>query len=213
MSLLLPPLYAILSADSFPGDPVDWARRLAEAGAGIIQYRDKQAPPQELLRVARLLSALSLSHKFRFVVNDRPDIAALAGAGGVHVGQDDLPVEAARRICGQDCWVGVSTHTLEQLRAAAATSADYIAVGPVYATSTKANLEPVVGLEFVRQARALTGKPLVAIGGITAERSAEVYAAGADSIAVITDLAQAPALAARVQTYLQAARHAGHAIL
>jgi thiamine-phosphate pyrophosphorylase len=210
MSLLLHPIYAILSADSFPGEPGDWARRLAEAGAGIIQYRDKQAPAQELLRVAGLLSVLSRSLNFRFVVNDRPDIAALSGAGGVHVGQDDLPVEAARRICGPDCWVGVSTHNLEQLRAAAATSADYIAVGPVYATSTKANPEPVVGLEFVRQARALTRKPLVAIGGITAERAMEVYAAGADSVAVAADLARAPDLTARVQTYLQAARNAGH---
>lgn len=202
----MPPLYAILSADCFPGDPGDWARCLAEAGAGIIQYRDKNASAAELLRVARQLAALSRPHNFRFVMNDRPDIAALAGAGGVHVGQEDLPVEAARRICGPDCWVGISTHNLEQLGAAAATSADYIAVGPVYPTSTKANPEPVVGVEFIRQARALTRKPLVAIGGITAERAAEVYAAGADSIAVAADLARAPDLAARVRTYLQAAR-------
>jgi len=122
------------------------------------------------------------------------------------VGQDDLPVEAARRICGPDCWVGVSTHTLEQVRAAAVTTADYIAVGPVYATGTKANPDPVVGVEFVRQARNLTEKPLVAIGGITAERAAEVYAAGADSLAVAADLAAAHDLPARVRAYLRAAQ-------
>src|SRR5208282_4101527 len=174
MNPALSPLYAILSADLFSGAPEDWARRLAEAGAGIIQYRAKHAASGELLRVARLLSALARAHEFRFVMNDRADVAALAGAGGVHVGQDDLPVEAARRICGPDCWVGISTHTLDQVRAAAATSADYIAVGPIFATATKANPEPVVGVEFVREARKLTGKPLVAIGGITAERAAEV---------------------------------------
>jgi len=206
MNLALSPLYAILSADIFPGAPEGWARRLAEAGVGMIQYRDKHAASGELLRVARLLSALAASHAFRFVMNDRADVAALAGAGGVHVGQDDLPVEAARRICGPDCWVGISTHNLDQLRAAIATSADYIAVGPIFATATKANPDPVVGVEFVREARKLTGKPLVAIGGITAERAAEVYAAGADSLAVAADLAAAPDLAARVRDYLRAAQ-------
>jgi thiamine-phosphate pyrophosphorylase len=204
MSVFFPPLYAILSADVFPGELDDWARRLAESGVAIIQYRDKRASSAHLLAVARHLSALAQSQHFRFVMNDRADIAAVAGAGGVHVGQDDLPVEAARRICGPDCWVGVSTHNLEQFRAAAATSADYIAVGPIFPTATKENPDPVVGLEFIRQVRPLTREPLVAIGGITAERAAEVYAAGADSIAVAADLAAAPDLAARVQAYLLA---------
>jgi thiamine-phosphate pyrophosphorylase len=205
MSTAFPPLYAILSADIFPGAPEDWARRLAEAGVGIIQYRDKHSLSAHLLAVARRLAALAIALRFRLIINDRADIAALAGAGSVHVGQDDLPVEAARRICGPDCWVGVSTHNLEQFRAAAATSADYIAVGPIFPTATKENPDPVVGLEFIRQVRALTRKPLVAIGGITAERAAEVYAAGADSIAVAADLAAAPDLAARVRAYLLAA--------
>jgi thiamine-phosphate pyrophosphorylase len=200
-----PPLYVILSTDVFPGAPEDWARRLAKAGATLIQYRDKRAPAADLLRVARKLSNLAASVGFHLVVNDRADIAAISGSNGVHVGQDDLPVEAARRIVGPDRWVGVSTHNLDQLRAAAATSADYIAVGPIYATTTKAHPDPVVGVDFIRQARLLTAKPLVAIGGITAERASEVYAAGADSIAVAADLASAPDLQVRVQAYRHAA--------
>ena len=203
---MIPPLYAILSADVFPGDLEDWARSLADGGAGIIQYRDKRASSARLLAVAHRLSALAQSHPFRFVMNDRADIAALAGARGVHVGQEDLPVEAARRICGPDCWVGVSTHNLEQFRAAVATSADYIAVGPIFATATKERPDPIVGVEFIRQVRPMTQKPIVAIGGITAEHAADVYAAGANSIAVAADLATAPDLSARVRAYLLAAQ-------
>jgi thiamine-phosphate pyrophosphorylase len=205
MRAAFPLLYAILSPDLFPGDPLDWARRLADAGVALIQYRDKRVTSRELLRVAQSLNALARSRNFRLVVNDRVDIAVLAGAGGVHVGQEDLPVVAARQVCGPSCWVGVSTHNLEQFRAAAASSADYIAVGPVFSTGSKANPDPVVGVEFVRQARALTAKPLVAIGGITAERAGEVYAAGADSVAVIGDLAQTIDLATRVRAYFRAA--------
>lgn len=162
-----------------------------------------------MLRTSRDLSALACSHPFRLIINDRADIAALVGVGGVHVGQQDLSVEDARRICGPDCWVGVSTHTLEQVREAAATSADYIAVGPIFPTSTKVNPDPVVGVDFVRRARELTRKPLVAIGGITAERAEEVYRAGADSLAVANDLLAAEAPARRAAEYLEAARRAG----
>ena len=200
-----PPLYAILSADLFPGDPLEWARCLADSGVQLIQYRDKRASSRERFRLAATLAALARAHPFRLVVNDRADIAMLTGAGGVHVGQEDLPVEAARRICRANCWVGISTHNLEQLRAAAGSSADYVAVGPIFATTSKANPDPAVGLEFIRQARAHTAKPLVAIGGITSENAAGVYAAGADSVAVISDLARAKDLRARVSAYLLAA--------
>jgi thiamine-phosphate pyrophosphorylase len=201
---MIPPLYPILSTDVFPGELEDWARRLAEAGVGIIQYRDKHASSAHLLATARRLATLASELHFRLIVNDRADIVALANAGGVHVGQNDLPVEAARRICGPDCWVGVSTHNLDQFRAAAATSADYIAVGPIFATTTKEKPDPVVGVEFIRTVRPLTQRPLVAIGGITAERAAEVYAAGADSIAVAAGLASASDLPACVAGYLRA---------
>ncbi len=140
------------------------------------------------------------------IVNDRPDIAAIAGAHGVHVGQEDLPVEDARKICPPPRWVGVSTHNLEQLRAADVTSADYIAVGPIFPTVTKENPDPVVGLDFLRAARKITRKPLVAIGGITVQSASEVFHAGADSVAVISDLATAPDPAQCAREYLAIAK-------
>jgi thiamine-phosphate pyrophosphorylase len=146
-----------------------------------------------------------------FVVNDRADVAVLAGASGVHVGQEDLSVEQARGLVGDDRWVGVSTHNLEQFQSAAATSADYIAVGPVFATSSKAHPDPVVGIEFVQRARALTDKPVVAIGGITLENSAAVIAAGADSVAVISDILRARNPGERARQYLDLLGAANHA--
>src|ERR1700678_670173 len=140
------------------------------------------------------------------IVNDRPDIAAMVGAQGVHVGQEDLPVEAARTICPSPLWVGVSTHNLDQLRAADGTSADYIAVGPIFQTATKQNPDPIVGLDFLRKARNLTRKPLVAIGGITVKSAGQVFRAGADSVAVISDLRSAPDPVQRASEYLEIAR-------
>jgi thiamine-phosphate pyrophosphorylase len=167
-----------------------------------MQLRDKLGAPRAILRHARELSISLASRSFRFLVNDRADLAAMAGAGGVHVGQDDLPVEEARKVCPAPLWVGVSTHDLDQFRQAALTSADYIAVGPIFSTATKLNPDPAVGLEFIRTVRALTAKPIVAIGGITLDRAAEVYASGADSIAVIKDLLAATNPADCAREYL-----------
>jgi thiamine-phosphate pyrophosphorylase len=144
-------------------------------------------------------------------VNDRPDVAVLAGADGVHIGQEDLGIEQTRTVVGPDFRVGVSTHNLEQFEAAAASSADYIAVGPVFSTSTKANPDPVVGIEFLRLVRLLTKKPIVAIGGITLERAAEVLEAGADSVAVISDILRAPDPGQRVVQYLKSLEAVNHA--
>jgi thiamine-phosphate pyrophosphorylase len=178
---------------------------LANAGVELIQLRDKRGSSLAVYRqVTDMIARLSPS-AVRVIVNDRPDIAALAGAGGVHVGHDDLPVEAARQICGAGLWVGVSTHNLAQIRDADGTSADYIAVGPIFPTGTKANPDPVVGIDFLRAARQLTRKPLVAIGGITVESAADVFRAGADSIAVIRDLLAAPDPARRAREYLDIA--------
>jgi thiamine-phosphate pyrophosphorylase len=154
---------------------------------------------------------LLLPRGVSFVVNDRADVATLCDASGVHVGQEDIGVEAARTLVGPEKWVGVSTHNLEQFRAAAATSADYIAVGPVFATSSKANPDPVVGTALVRQVRKLTDKPVVAIGGITLENAGDVVAAGADSVAVISDILRAHDPGSRARQYIDLLEAANHA--
>ena len=135
------------------------------------------------------------------IMNDRPDLCLACGFHGVHVGQEDLSVEGARRVVGSQAVVGVSTHNLPQVLEAERTSADYIAIGPVFATATKANPEPVVGLEMVSAARNVTRKPLVAIGGITRANCRSVIAAGADSIAVISELRSSPCQS--VEEFLQ----------
>ena len=136
-------------------------------------------------------------------MNDRADVAALAGASGVHVGQEDLAVEDARAVVGPGRLVGVSTHNGAQFEQAAGTSADYIAVGPIFSTSTKSNPDPVVGTEFIRQVRPLTDKPIVAIGGITLERAAEVVRAGADSVALISDILRARNPGERARQFIE----------
>jgi thiamine-phosphate pyrophosphorylase len=161
---------------------------LRRAGVELVQYRDKVGSPQEVLRNAALIREVFDGTGCRLIMNDRADLAVLAGFGGVHVGQGDLPPEDARRVVGVERWVGVSTHNDEQVRVADATSADYIAVGPVFATGTKVDAEPVIGLEGVRRARALTKKPVVGIGGITRANAKSVIDAGADSVAVISGL-------------------------
>jgi thiamine-phosphate pyrophosphorylase len=189
----------------------DCARDLAAAGVRWLQYRDKSAAARDVLETSRkLVSSLSPCGT-SLIVNDRPDIAALTGAAGVHVGQEDLDAEQTRAVVGREMWVGVSTHTLEQFRRAAATSADYIAVGPVFATTSKSNPDPVVGLELIRQARPLTDKPIVAIGGITLDRAASVLAAGADSVAVIRDVLCAAKPAEQARRYLETLDAANHA--
>jgi thiamine-phosphate pyrophosphorylase len=144
-------------------------------------------------------------------VNDRADIAFVAGASGVHVGQDDVDVEQARAVVGIERCVGVSTHNREQFQRAATTSADYIAVGPIFPTATKADPDPVVGIELIREVRQLTEKPIVAIGGITLERAAQVIEAGADSVAGISDILRAPDPGARARQYIRTLEAANHA--
>jgi thiamine-phosphate pyrophosphorylase len=207
---LFPALYAILDATPSlpPESTVSFADKLAAAGVELIQLRAKNLSARRFQELSAALVAQFAQHPVRVIVNDRPDIAAIAGAHGVHVGQEDLPVADARKVCPPPQWVGVSTHNLEQLRAADLTSADYIAVGPVFPTATKENPDPVVGLEFLRAARKITRKPLVAIGGITVKSASEVFEAGADSVAVISDLANAPDPAQRAREYLAIAKQA-----
>lgn len=165
---------------------------MLDGGASFIQLRDKDAIGRELLEQAMACLRLTRKAGATLIINDRVDVALTAGADGVHLGQGDLSVAEAREILGRDKIIGVSTHSIDQFRAALETSADYIAVGPVYPTMTKENPDPVVGLELIREARTLTDRPLVAIGGINHERAPEVIAAGADCVAVISALYPLP---------------------
>jgi thiamine-phosphate pyrophosphorylase len=194
----LPRLYPIVDARYFsdPEDVVVFASELVEAGCRLLQYRNKSGNARQMLDQARELRGLSgagvPAPHFHLIMNDRADLALAAGFDGVHVGQDDLSPEAVRKIIGAERWLGVSTHNAEQVAEADQTSADYLAIGPVFATPSKEKPDPVVGLEGVRRARALTRKPLVAIGGITRANAASVIEAGADSVAVISDLLREP---------------------
>ncbi len=184
----LPRLYPILDTSCFSHSRglFQAAHDLAAAGCTLLQYRNKSGNARRMLDEARELSS-RLGPSVRLIMNDRADLCLAAGFDGLHVGQDDLSPEAARLIIGSR-WLGVSTHNPEQLAEADKTSADYLAIGPVFATSSKANPDPVVGLEGLRRARELTRKPLVAIGGITRANARSVIEAGADSVAVISDL-------------------------
>ena len=210
----LPRLYAILDPGFSANADAMFAaaKELVAAGCTLLQYRNKSGNARVMLEDARELSRVlrrnphfsqnqgEVGHPYsdrsgsslRLIMNDRADLCLAADFDGVHVGQDDLSPEAVRAIIGPDRWLGVSTHNPEQLQEADLTSADYLAIGPVFATSSKEKPDPVVGLEGVRRARALTRKPLVAIGGITRANAVSVIEAGADSAAVISDLLRDP---------------------
>jgi thiamine-phosphate pyrophosphorylase len=203
MPLVIAKLYAIMDATLLKTTELACAEVLVEAGVELIQYRNKTATSRQYLETSESLSEFFHKQGARFVVNDRADIAAIAAADGVHVGQEDLGVESARTICGSQMWVGISTHNLEQVHRAASSSADYIAVGPIFATSTKKNCQPVVGTKLIREARQITKKPLVAIGGITLECAEEVLEAGADSLAVAGDILLSKDPGRRAREYLK----------
>lgn len=209
--LILPLLYAIVDFSCFAAKPdsvsaaVSYTEELLSAGATFIQFRDKSDPaqPRRFLSCARELRRITLD-RAALIINDRLDICLAADADGVHLGQDDLSPVAARRIFdsvgahplrpadGKSHIIGYSTHNLDQVCEADKFPIDYIAIGPVFATSSKANPDPVIGLEGVRQARQITQKLLVAIGGITRQNCRQVTEAGADSVAVISDLFESP---------------------
>jgi len=189
----LPRLYPVLDKNCFEDieQLVSAANELLRAGVEFLQYRNKSGNAREMLQEARTLRGL-VKEPIKLIMNDRADLALVAGFDGVHVGQDDLSPEGARRVIGDVLLLGVSTHNPEQIAEADQSPADYIAIGPVFTTGSKTNPDPVVGLEGVRRARELTRKPLVAIGGITRANCASVIEAGADSVAVISDLVREP---------------------
>jgi thiamine-phosphate pyrophosphorylase len=190
----LPRLYAIVDAAAFrkPEDLTTFATELIFGGCTVLQYRNKNASAGEMFRQALALKIMSALGDVKLIMNDRADLCLAAEFDGVHVGQDDLSTPSVRSIIGPDRWLGFSTHTPRQVKEGDSTSADYLAIGPVFSTSSKDQADPVVGLEGVRQARLLTQKPLVAIGGITRANAASVIEAGADSVAVISDLLRDP---------------------
>jgi thiamine-phosphate pyrophosphorylase len=192
-TIQLPPLYAILDVGQVQttSDLLVFAKELCAGGCTLLQYRNKNGNARVMLEQARELKG-HLGDSVRLVMNDRADLCLAADFDGVHVGQEDLSPESVRKIIGPDRWLGVSTHNPDQLTEANLTSADYLAIGPVFATSSKERPDPVVGLEGVRRARGLTRKPLVAIGGITRANAASVIEAGADSVAMISDLLRDP---------------------
>jgi thiamine-phosphate pyrophosphorylase len=211
LAIILPRLYGIVDASFFPSvmETGAFAEELVAGGCTLLQYRNKSGNARVTLEQARELKKRFGFHSHvsqirrdvghpgtdnsvRLIMNDRADLCLAAEFDGVHVGQEDLSPESVRKIIGLERWLGVSTHNPEQIRDADLTSADYLAIGPVFPTSSKERPDSVVGLEGVRRARELTRKPLVAIGGITRANAASVIEAGADSVAVISDLLRAP---------------------
>jgi thiamine-phosphate pyrophosphorylase len=188
----VPRLYPIVDAMCFPTTEhlVTFAAELVAGGCTLLQYRNKSGNARVMLEQACELKRRVGEAKL--IMNDRADLCLIAEFDGVHVGQDDLSPESVRRIIDSGRWLGVSTHNPEQMQEADQTSADYLAIGPVFSTSSKERPDPVVGLEGVRRARRLTGKPLVAIGGVTRANAASVIEAGADSVSVISDLLRDP---------------------
>lgn len=188
--LVLPRVYPILdtaAAERRGFEPLPFARALADGGARLIQFRHKGHFSRDVFETLRQIRDLCRAAGARLVVNDRADVAALFDAG-LHVGQDDLPPAMARRVIGAEALLGYSTHNAEQLAAGDREPAGYLAIGPVFATASKEKPDPVLGVEALPRLRALTAKPLVAIGGITLSAAPAVLAAGADSVAVIGGL-------------------------
>lgn len=186
----LPPFYPILDTallESAGLTPTAAAEILLDAGARVLQLRHKQFFSRKVFAEAQTIAKMCAATGAFFVINDRADMAALLGAA-VHVGQDDLSPRDARKVLPEGAVIGLSTHNREQLTAGLNEPVNYFAIGPIYSTRSKANPDPVVGIEGLRQLRPLTGRPLVAIGGITRTHAQSVLAAGADSIAVISDL-------------------------
>ncbi|GIW44444.1 MAG: thiamine-phosphate synthase [Candidatus Binatia bacterium] len=187
------PVYPIVDCDTAPGgDPLGLARSLAEAGAPLLQLRAKSLDTRGLVDLALEMAALCEQYGTRLIVNDRADVAEVVHAAGVHLGQEDLPPAVVRRWFSPPRIIGYSTHNLTQALAAARSgSVDYIGVGPIFSTTTKANPDPVVGLQGLREIRAAVAIPIVAIGGITEANAQAVLDAGADAVAMIRAIARA----------------------
>lgn len=203
MPTALPKIYPITDAYISGLSHAAQVEQLAAGGATFIQLREKKASPKEFYEAA--LEAVSVARRVgvRIIVNDRLDIALAVGADGVHLGEDDMPPERARAVVGQEKIIGFSAHSVEQALAADSLPVDYIAIGPIFPTATKENPDPVVGLAALGLLRGRLTKPLVAIGGITLETTLRVLDAGADSVAVISDLIGSRDIQARMRAFIE----------
>jgi thiamine-phosphate pyrophosphorylase len=200
--LKLPPLYAILDPEQINSRPPDMVmRQLLEGGARMIQLRAKATASREFLELAQMARELTKPSDCKMIVNDRIDIALASAADGVHLGQEDLPLQIGRKLSG-DKIIGISTHTTDQAREAEENGADYIGFGPVFGTSTKNTGYGARGLEMLARIRAAVALPIVAIGGITEATVEDVWRAGADSAAIISDILKAEDIAAKVSAIL-----------
>ncbi|HEX6650266.1 MAG TPA: thiamine phosphate synthase [Pyrinomonadaceae bacterium] len=192
-SFRLPRVYALTDVELSGLSHADQVQLLSRGGATLVQLRDKQSPLLQFYEHARAAMAVAAGGGVQLIINDRADVALAVGAHGVHLGQDDMPPEAARKILGPEAIIGYSTHSVEQAERALDLPIDYIAIGPIFATNTKTSTSPTLGLEGLRAVRETVGNvPLVAIGGISHANARDVIKAGADSVAVISALLSDP---------------------
>lgn len=205
----LDPLYPITSARAGPNH-VEMAEAFIRSGVHFFQVREKHLADLQLFRQLQKIRTLSCAAAVRFVVNDRIDLALACEADGVHLGQDDLPIAAARRMLGPNRIIGLSTHNFRQFLEAQQMELDYVAVGPIFETSTKQSPWPPLGIRFLEENCCRSRLPVVAIGGITLERVFQVWKAGAASAAVISDLHEGSDPTARIHSYLELAKHVGN---
>ena len=207
-SFQLPQVYPLTDVQLSGLSHAEQVRLLSLGGATLVQLREKQMSPKEFYEQARAAVAAAAQCGVQLIVNDRVDIALAVGVNGVHLGQDDLSPEAARKLLGEKAIVGYSTHNVEQAIQASKLPIDYLAIGPIFATATKSDTAPVLGLEGLRAVRRAIGDfPLIAIGGITAANAPDVIAAGADSVAVISAiLAHPERITEATQTLLDSLR-------
>jgi thiamine-phosphate pyrophosphorylase len=196
------PLYPIIDPEISPRPLKSLIVELARAGVSLVQLREKKSSSKQYLEDALELTEFAQQHGVGIIINDRPDIAWLTGARGVHLGQEDLPVVEARKILGPNRIIGSSTHNLKQALEAQETSADYVAIGPIFATTSKEKPDPVVEWGELREIRTKVTKPLIAIGGITTENAKSLFEIGVDSVAVIRDILCARDIARKVQQFL-----------
>jgi len=190
---ILPRIYPITDTTVSGLSHTEQVKRLIDGGATLIQLRDKHGAPKDFVHDAEAAVAVARQNNTRIIINDRVDVAMAIDADGVHLGQDDLPVEAARTLLGPRAIIGFSTHNLAQVKLAVTLPTDYIAFGPIFDTQTKNDHEPMVGLNGLRELKDILGRtPLVAIGGITEANFRTAFDAGADSVAVISDLLREP---------------------